>query len=83
MVLLQNPYQTNLLVAGYDEDAGAELYWLDYLATMHKMNIAGTGYGKRLCCTPASPEPGCLQPDGKRFAVDMLRSAPSPSQTTT
>jgi 20S proteasome subunit beta 4 len=43
--LRKNPYQTNLLVAGYDEDAGAELYWLDYLATMHKMNIAGTGYG--------------------------------------
>jgi len=33
------------LIAGYDEDAGASLYWLDYLATMHKMNIAGTGYG--------------------------------------
>lgn len=53
MVPLQNPYQTNLLVAGYDEDTGAELYWLDYLATMHKMNIAGTGYGD--CHGPVSP----------------------------
>ena len=62
---LQNPYQTNLLVAGYDEDAGAELYWLDYLATMHKMNIAGTGYGELLCHKIAPPEHRCMQPDGK------------------
>ena len=61
---LQNPYQTNLLVAGYDEDAGAELYWLDYLATMHKMNIAGTGYGELLCHGPVSPEHCCLPPVG-------------------
>ena len=45
----QNPYQTNMLIAGYDEECGPSLYWLDYLATMHKMNIAGTGYGD---CSP-------------------------------
>lgn len=43
--LRKKPYQTNLLIAGYDEEAGPSLYWLDYLATMHKMNIGGTGYG--------------------------------------
>mmetsp|Transcript_4410 Transcript_4410/g.12367 ORF Transcript_4410/g.12367 Transcript_4410/m.12367 type:complete len:194 (+) Transcript_4410:373-954(+) len=43
--LRKNPYQTNLLIAGYDKDAGPSLYWLDYLATMHSMNICGTGYG--------------------------------------
>lgn len=43
--LRRNPYQTNLLLAGFDEDAGPSLYWMDYLATMHKMNIAGSGYG--------------------------------------
>jgi 20S proteasome subunit beta 4 len=43
--LRRNPYQTNLLIAGFDEEEGPALYWLDYLATMHKMNIAGTGYG--------------------------------------
>ena len=41
----QKPYQTNLLLAGYDEGHGPSLYWMDYLATMHQMNIAGTGYG--------------------------------------
>mmetsp|Transcript_11285 Transcript_11285/g.33934 ORF Transcript_11285/g.33934 Transcript_11285/m.33934 type:complete len:198 (+) Transcript_11285:195-788(+) len=43
--LRRKPYQTNMLIAGYDEADGPSLYWLDYLATMHKMNIAGTGYG--------------------------------------
>ena len=42
---VQKPYQTNLLIAGYDEGTGPSLYWMDYLATMHSMNIAGTGYG--------------------------------------
>ena len=41
----QNPYQTNLLLAGFDEGAGPSLYWMDYLATMHQMTIAGSGYG--------------------------------------
>eukprot|EP00873_Tetraselmis_striata_P013036 jgi/Tetstr1/433300/TSEL_022587.t1 len=43
--LRKNPYQCNLLLAGYDEGTGPSLYWMDYLATMHQMNIAGTGYG--------------------------------------
>lgn len=30
--------------AAKDHD-GASLYWMDYLATMHRMNVAGTGYG--------------------------------------
>lgn len=41
----QSPYNTNLLMAGYDEDTGPALYWCDYLATLHSMNICGTGYG--------------------------------------
>lgn len=50
--LRQRPYQTNLLVAGWDEakpeagiEGGPSLYWLDYLATCHPMNVCGTGYG--------------------------------------
>ena len=57
--LRKRPYSTNLLIAGFDDpyaaekgDAekseqhdGASLYWMDYLATMHRMNVAGTGYG--------------------------------------
>jgi 20S proteasome alpha/beta subunit len=43
--VLQSPYHCNLLVAGYDEGVGASLYWMDYLATLHKVNTGGTGYG--------------------------------------
>ena len=54
--LRKRPYSTNLLIAGFDEHEGeskeggekegeASLYWMDYLATMHKMNVGGTGYG--------------------------------------
>lgn len=44
---MQKPYQVNILFAGFDEKAGPSLYWMDYLATMHKMNIAGNGYGEK------------------------------------
>ena len=43
--LRKGPKSTNLLVAGYDKGKGASLYFLDYLATLHSMNIAGYGYG--------------------------------------
>lgn len=43
--LRKSPYNTNLLIAGYDAESGPALYWCDYLATMHHMNICGTGYG--------------------------------------
>jgi 20S proteasome subunit beta 4 len=33
-------------VAGYDKGVGPSLYWLDYLATLHKVNTGGTGYGE-------------------------------------
>ena len=33
-------------MAGYDEGVGPSLYWCDYLATLHHMNICGTGYGE-------------------------------------
>lgn len=42
----QRPYQTNLLIAGWDKKDGPSLYWMDYLATMHHMNVGGTGYGE-------------------------------------
>jgi len=44
--LRKNPYNTNLLLAGYDEKTGPSLYFIDYLGTMHSMNLAGTGYGQ-------------------------------------
>eukprot|EP00798_Chlamydomonas_sp_ICE-L_P006401 gene6401-3015_t len=43
--LRSSPYHCNLLLAGYDESTGPSLYWMDYLATLNKVNVGGTGYG--------------------------------------
>lgn len=32
--LRKGPYQTNILLGGYDEKDGAALYFIDYLASM-------------------------------------------------
>jgi 20S proteasome subunit beta 4 len=32
-------------MAGFDGEDGPALYWCDYLATLHHMNICGVGYG--------------------------------------
>ncbi|KAG1679151.1 hypothetical protein FOA52_000506 [Chlamydomonas sp. UWO 241] len=43
--LRKGPYHCNLLLAGWDEATGPSLYWMDYLATLNKINTGGTGYG--------------------------------------
>ncbi|GFR42700.1 hypothetical protein Agub_g3622 [Astrephomene gubernaculifera] len=43
--LRSSPYHCNLLLAGYDKETGPALYWMDYLATLNKINTGGTGYG--------------------------------------
>lgn len=63
---LQAPYQCNLLIAGWDAGAGPSLYYLDYMACLHKMSVASHGYGtcpsarrsapaRSLAPRPASP----------------------------
>lgn len=47
--MLQGPYQTNLLIGGWDEAAGPSLYFLDYMSALHKMNCAAHGYGALRC----------------------------------
>jgi len=42
--LRKGPYQTNLLLAGYDESTGPALYFMDYLAAQVKINFAAQGY---------------------------------------
>lgn len=43
--LRKSPYHCNLLLAGWDKVTGPSLYWMDYLATLNKINTGGTGYG--------------------------------------
>jgi 20S proteasome subunit beta 4 len=42
--LRKGPYQTNILLAGYDENAGTDLYWMDYLGNMSKVKFGAHGY---------------------------------------
>ena len=37
-------YQTNLLLGGYDAAGGASLYFLDYLASLNKVNFGCHGH---------------------------------------
>lgn len=45
----RKPYHVNLLIAGYDEKTGPELYWLDYFASMTSIPYAAQGYGAYFC----------------------------------
>lgn len=42
--LRKGPYQANLVLGGFD-DGEASLYFMDYLACLHRMNCAAHGYG--------------------------------------
>ena len=46
--LRKGPYQVNALLAGVDAN-GPELYFMDYLATCHRVNTGGHGYGGMFC----------------------------------
>ncbi|KAG0497220.1 hypothetical protein HPP92_001668 [Vanilla planifolia] len=43
--LRKNPYFVNILLAGYDKDIGPSLYYVDYIATLHKVDKGAFGYG--------------------------------------
>ncbi|KAL7749813.1 Proteasome subunit beta type-4 [Sorochytrium milnesiophthora] len=45
----RNAYQTNLLVAGYNDQDGPAVYWIDYLASSVKVPYACQGYGSYFC----------------------------------
>ncbi|KAL0690339.1 hypothetical protein Bca4012_090017 [Brassica carinata] len=42
---VKNPYSVNILMAGYDNESGASLYYIDYIATLHKVDKGAFGYG--------------------------------------
>ena len=43
--VFQNPYSVNILLAGYDKETGPSLYYIDYIATLHKVDRGAFGYG--------------------------------------
>ncbi|KAK6117187.1 hypothetical protein DH2020_049066 [Rehmannia glutinosa] len=40
-----NPYMVNIILAGYDKETGPSLYFIDYIASLHKVDKAAFGYG--------------------------------------
>ncbi|KAL6637096.1 hypothetical protein ACP70R_024668 [Stipagrostis hirtigluma subsp. patula] len=47
--LRKNPYMVNAILAGYDKDIGASMYYIDYIATLHKIDKGAFGYGSYFC----------------------------------
>ncbi|KAL6971423.1 Proteasome subunit beta type-2-A [Sarracenia purpurea var. burkii] len=43
--LRKSPYFVNIILAGYDKEMGPSLYYLDYIASLHKVDKAAFGYG--------------------------------------
>ncbi|CAA2999985.1 proteasome subunit beta type-2-A [Olea europaea subsp. europaea] len=43
--LRKNPYMVNIILAGYDKETGPSLYFIDYIASLHKLDKAAFGYG--------------------------------------
>ncbi|KAL2530505.1 Proteasome subunit beta type-2-A [Forsythia ovata] len=40
-----NPYMVNIILAGYDKEMCPSLYFVDYIASLHKLEKAAFGYG--------------------------------------
>lgn len=47
----RTPYNVNLLIAGYDDHTGPELYYIDYLASCVRAPYACHGYGGHFAIT--------------------------------
>lgn len=47
--LRSNPFQVNLLLGGFEEKKGPSLYYMDYLASMHKLDFGAHGYASNFC----------------------------------
>mmetsp|Transcript_14683 Transcript_14683/g.21666 ORF Transcript_14683/g.21666 Transcript_14683/m.21666 type:complete len:202 (-) Transcript_14683:114-719(-) len=82
--LRKGPYQVNLMLGGYDEKTKeANLYFLDYLASMQKVNFGCQGYAGAFCLSIMDREwkedmtkeealdviDHCIGELGKRFVI--------------
>jgi len=41
----KGPFQTQILLGGYDEGKGSSLYWMDYMGALQEVNFGAHGYG--------------------------------------
>lgn len=49
VALRKGPYQVNLLLGGYDEKQGGELYFLDYFGALQKVPYGSQGHASAFC----------------------------------
>jgi 20S proteasome alpha/beta subunit len=42
--LRKGPFQTNMLLAGFDKGTGQSLYWCDYMGALAKVNFGAHGH---------------------------------------
>lgn len=69
--LRKGPYQTNILLGGYDAQAGGSLYFLDYLSALQKVNFGAQGYASNFCLSTFDKEwKEGLDIDGARAIMD-------------
>lgn len=45
VALRKGPFQTNILLGGYDDNKGPSLYFMDYMASLHAVDKGAHGYG--------------------------------------
>ncbi len=42
--LRKSPYNVNLIIGGYEEGKGPQLFFMDYLASLHELSRCAHGY---------------------------------------
>lgn len=69
--LRKGPYQTNLLLGGYDAKTGPSLYFMDYLASFSKVSFGAHGYASNFVLSVFDREwkAGLTEPEG----LDIVR----------
>ena len=67
-------YACDNLIGGFDENEGSSLYYLDYLATLQKLNKAAFGYGAYLILTVMDTHwhEGLTLEEGKELAKKCI-----------
>ena len=75
----RRPYQTNVLLGGVDDETGPELYYMDYMGALQKVNFAAHGYSSYFALSIMDRywKPDMTLEEGKallRKCVEQLRT---------
>lgn len=72
--LRKGPYQVNILLGGHDQDDGASLWYMDYLASMQKVKFGAHGYAASFCLATMDREykEGCSEADALKIIDDCI-----------